>query len=145
MKLNEQEYKLLREIQQNEKHKKNYVKVTVLLMLHLGESLEKISIFLGISTQTIQLYTQTYQNKGLDFYLENHYLGYSGKLNKEQKQVLKTELNTNLYTTSQEIVGFIYSKFGISYTCTGLVSLLHKLGFSYKKTKLVPCEVNVEA
>jgi hypothetical protein len=55
MKLTDSEYKLLREIQQNEKHKRNYVKVTVLLMLHLGESLEKISIFLGISTQTVHL------------------------------------------------------------------------------------------
>jgi DNA topoisomerase VI subunit A len=42
MKLSEEDYKLLREIQQNEKHKKNYVKVTVLLMLHLGNSAEHI-------------------------------------------------------------------------------------------------------
>lgn len=145
MKLTEQEYKLLREVQQNEKHKRNYVKVTVLLMLHLGNSFENVAISLGISTQTIQLYTQTYQSKGLDFYLENHYLGYGGKLSEEQKQLLKTELKTNLYATSQEIVSFIASKFGISYTCTGLISLLHKLGFSYKKTKLVPCEVDIEA
>jgi transposase len=67
MKLTDSEYKLLREIQQNEKHKRNYVKVTVLLMLHLGESLEKISIFLGISTQTVYSYSQTYQTKGLDY------------------------------------------------------------------------------
>jgi transposase len=145
MKLSEEEYKLLREIQQNEKHKKNYVKVTVLLMLHLGESLEKISIFLGISTQTVKLYSQTYQEKGLDYYLENHYLGYSGKLTVEQKEILKEELNTNLYATSQEIADFIFSKFGIRYTSTGLVPLLHRLGFSYKKTKLVPCEVDIEA
>jgi hypothetical protein len=39
--MSEEEYKLLFEIQQNEKHKKNYVKVTVLLMLYLGKSLEK--------------------------------------------------------------------------------------------------------
>ncbi|NJL77540.1 MAG: IS630 family transposase, partial [Saprospiraceae bacterium] len=50
-----------------------------------------------------------------------------------------------MYATSQEIVSFILSKFGITYTCTGLVFLLHRLGFSYKKTKLVPCEVNVAA
>jgi transposase len=50
-----------------------------------------------------------------------------------------------LYATSQEIAHFIHATFGIRYTCTGLVSLLHKLGFSYKKTKLVPCEVEVEA
>ncbi|NJL77538.1 MAG: transposase [Saprospiraceae bacterium] len=121
------------------------MKVTVLLMIPLGNSFENIAVSLGISIPTIQLYSQTYQDKGLDFYLENHYLGYRGKLNEEQKEVLKTELNTNLYATSQEIVDFIASKFGIQYTSTGLVFLLHRLGFSYKKTKLVPCEVNIEA
>ncbi|GAB4487400.1 MAG: hypothetical protein OHK0045_07840 [Raineya sp.] len=145
MRLSEAEYKLLREIQQNEKHKKNYVKVTVLLMLHLDNSLENISVSLGISTQTIKLYIQTYQEKGLDYYLENHYLGYSGKLSPAQQAVLKEELRTNLYATSQAIADFIFSKFGIHYTCTGLVPLLHRLGFSYKKTKLVPCQVDTEA
>ncbi len=145
MKLSEAEYKLLREIQQNEKHKKNYVKATVLLMLHLGESLEKISTFLGISTQTVKLYCKTYQEKGLDYYLDNHYVGYSGKLNSEQQEILKEELRNNLYATSQQVVDFIASKFGIQYTSTGLIPLLHRLGFCYKKTKLVPCEADVEA
>jgi transposase len=144
MQLTEQEYKLLREIQQNEKHKKNYVKVTVLLMLHLGNSLENISISLGISTQTVKLYIQTYKEKGLDYYLENHYLGYSGKLTAEQKEVLKEELSTNLYATSQAIADFIFLKFGVKYTSTGLVPLLHRLGFSYQKIKSAPCEVDTE-
>ena len=37
MKLSDTDYSLLRELQQNEKHKRNYVKITVLLMLHLGK------------------------------------------------------------------------------------------------------------
>ncbi|GAB4126676.1 MAG: hypothetical protein OHK0045_06540 [Raineya sp.] len=61
--------------------------------------------------QTVKLYIQTYQEKGLDYYLENHYLGYSGKLTPEQKAVLKEELSTNLYATSQAIADFIFSKF----------------------------------
>jgi transposase len=105
-------------------------------MLHLGNSLENISISLVISTQTVKLYSKTYQEKGLDYYLENHYLGYSGKLTTEQKEVLKEELRTNLYATSQAIVAFIFSKFGVKYTSTGLIPLLHQLGFSYKKNKI---------
>jgi DNA-binding NarL/FixJ family response regulator len=72
MQLSEEEYQLLRELQQNEKHKRNYVKVTVLLMLHLGESEEKISIFLGISVGTISNYKHFYKASGLDTYLESH-------------------------------------------------------------------------
>jgi transposase len=101
-----------------------------------GYSLENISVSLGISTQTVKLYCQTYQEKVLDYCLENHCLGYNGKLTAEQKEILKEELSTHLYAISQEIVDFIASKFGIQHTSTGLVSLLHRLGFSYNKDKV---------
>lgn len=144
MELSEEEYQLLREIQQNEKHKRNYVKVTVLLMLYLGESIEKISIFLGISTSTISNYRKFYESNGLAAYLATHYVGYSGKLNPTQQSLLKAEIKANVYSSSTSICTFIRSEFGISYTPNGLVPLLHQLGFSYKKTKLVPCEADKE-
>jgi len=145
MKVSQEEYKLLREIQQNEKHKKNYVKVTVLLMLHLENSFENIASSLGISVQTISIYVKNYELLGLDTYLESNYLGYSGKLDEAQKEVLREELTTNLYHTTKEIIAFILSKFKVKYTSGGLIYLLHQLGFCYKKTKIVPCEVNIEA
>jgi hypothetical protein len=42
MKLSDTEYILLRELQQNEKHKRNYVKITYLMLLHLGKSKKDI-------------------------------------------------------------------------------------------------------
>jgi DNA-binding NarL/FixJ family response regulator len=53
MKLSDTDYSLLRELQQNEKRKRNYVKITVLLMLHLGKSAEEIGLCLGISAATV--------------------------------------------------------------------------------------------
>lgn len=47
MKLSEAEYKSLRAMQRNERHKRDYVKITVLLMLHLGQSIEIIALSLG--------------------------------------------------------------------------------------------------
>jgi transposase len=88
MKLHEEEYKLLREIQRNEKHKKNYVKITVLLMLHLDNSFENIALSLGISTQTVVNDVEKYETLGLDSYLKNNYLAYSGKLTAEQEKIL---------------------------------------------------------
>jgi hypothetical protein len=34
--------------------------------------------------------------------------------------------------------------FGVEYTQQGVVDLLNRIGFTYKKTKEVPCECNVE-
>lgn len=71
-------------------------------------------------------------------------MGYSGKLSGAQQTILQAELRMNIYANSASICAFILSKFGISYTPNGLIPLLHQLGFSYKKTKLVPCEADKE-
>ncbi len=143
MQLDPQTYRLLRELQRNEKHKRNYVKVTVLLMLHLGERVEKISTCLGISEATVHNYEQKYVSKGLDVYLEDDYVAYQGKLNAEEKSVLSEELTRNVYQNTAQIVHYVEQRFGKPYTCQGIVPLLHRLGFVYKKTKLAPCEADV--
>lgn len=142
-KLSDTEYRFLRELQQNEKHKRNYVKVTVLLMLHLDKSVEEISLCLRISTGTVLNYAKKYEQSGLDSYLEDNYVAYRGKLTAEEQAILVEELSVHLYQNTAQIADFIAKRFGKQYTCQGLVPLLHRLGFSYKKTKLVPCEAGV--
>ncbi len=143
-KLSDSDRTLLREIQQNEKHKKNYVKVTILLGLDKGNSPEDLMDLLGVSSSTFYRYVSYYKEVGLDAYLEEHYLGYWGKLDSFQLASLQEELARNFYTDSQAIVDWIWVNFGISYTSEGLVPLLHRIGFCYKKTKQVPCEANLE-
>lgn len=143
--LSTKEYELLREMQRNEKHKRNYVKITTLLMLHLGESPEKISLCLGISPSTIDNYKRTYEASDLDFYLSDSYKAYQGKLSPADQETLRLELQDKLYHNTAQIRDYIQKKFGVSYTCPGLVPLLHRLGFSYKKTKLVPEKADLEA
>lgn len=104
MKLPSTEYQYLRELQRNAKHKRNYVKITVLLMLHMVESYEKIALCLGISDSTVSNYEKKYQAKGLDLHLQDHYHGYEGKLNEEEQKVLCAELDNNLYL---KLIGFL--------------------------------------
>ncbi|MGI8494591.1 MAG: helix-turn-helix domain-containing protein [Pyrinomonadaceae bacterium] len=70
--LPEKERKLLREIQRNEKSKRDYVKVTVLLMLDLGETPAKIALFLGIDDGRIYRHLENYQTTGLNKFLDNN-------------------------------------------------------------------------
>ncbi len=143
--LEEKERKLLREIQRNEKYKRDYVKVTILLMLDLGQSPQNIALFLGIHDSTVYRYLETYQTLGLDKYLENNYLGYWGKLSSHEMARLRTELKTRLYENAEEICCFIKAEFGVEYRAEGLVPLLHRIGFEYKKTKQVPCRADEAA
>ncbi len=105
--LPEKERELLREIQRNEKYKRDYVKVTVLLMLDLGEKPEQIALFLGIDDGTVYRHRLAYQAKGLDGYLENNYQGYWGKLSSHQMSLVRRELKSRLYENSEEMCGWI--------------------------------------
>lgn len=143
--LEEKERKLLREIQRNEKSKRDYVKVTILLMLDLGETPQKIALFLGIDDGTVYRHLENYQTTGLDKHLENNYTGYWGKLSSHDLSRLRTELKTRLYENAQQICGFIKAEFGVEFRAEGLVALLHRIGFEYKKTKQVPCKADEAA
>jgi hypothetical protein len=57
---------------------------------------------------------------------------------------LRTELKSNIYTNSQGISSWIKASFGVSYTPQGVVELLNRIGFTYKKTKEVPCESSAQ-
>ena len=56
----------------------------------------------------------------------------------EEKEEMKEHLRNKLYRTANEIRLYIKDKFGINYSEYGVVKLLHKLGFVYKKTTLIP-------
>lgn len=101
LKLSDSERVLLKEIQRNEKGKRNYVKVTLLLGLDQGQSIGVLSSLLGINESTAYRYISQYKEKGLEDYLENNYVGYWGKLNSFQLARLQEELRKNVYTDSQ--------------------------------------------
>ncbi len=45
---------------------------------------------------------------------------------------------TNLYSTSKAVMNFVYENLGVIYKESGIIALLHRLNFVYKKTSLVP-------
>ncbi len=138
LELAEKERKLLREIQRNEKYKRDYVKVTIVLMWDLGETPQKIALFLGIDDSTLYRHLESYQSKGLDGYLENNYSGYWGKLSSMEMSRLRRELNSRLYENAEDIARWIEVNCGVKYMPEGLVPLLHRIGLVFKKTKQVP-------
>ncbi len=54
------------------------------------------------------------------------------------------ESYSKIYPTTQSVIEFVKSEFGVQYTVSGITSLLHKLEFSYKKPKGVPCKADPE-
>ncbi|MCP4160129.1 MAG: IS630 family transposase, partial [Deltaproteobacteria bacterium] len=93
---------------------------------------------------TIRRYENIYLADGHKEYLKDNYIAYWGKLDSFQLAKLVEELTTNLYHTASEAADWIEKEFGVKYNHKGLVKLLHRLGFVYKKTKLIPSKADAE-
>ena len=113
-------------------------------MLSKGFSAEDVAQSLGIHISTLYRYSKSYCAVGLSDFLATNYDGYWGNLSSVEISLLRTELKRAIYTDSKSVGIWIKNRFGVSYTSSGVVDLLNRIGFTYKKTKEVPCERNIE-
>jgi transposase len=135
----------LRQMQRREKDKRRLIKITVILMLDRGISVEDITYTFGIDASTIYRYAEKYRSsKRIEEYLRDEYTAYSGKLTAEQLKEIATTLRQQLHRTAKEVVALVKERFGLSYTATGILPVLKSLGFVYKKTRQASSKVTTE-
>lgn len=142
MRLSTSEREELRKLQRNLCGSSDYVRVTCILMLDNGYTPSAISDCLGMNISTIYRYRSSYVHGGAAELLENRHKGYWGLLDSRQLSMLQKELREQVYTDSKSVAQWIKNTFGIEYTSQGVVDLLNRIGFTYKKTTEVPCEAN---
>src|SRR5690606_12065918 len=82
---------------------------------------------------------------GVDGVVRFDYQGRQSRLTTEQEVSLQSELKEHLYTSTEQIQALIEEEWGIQYSRSGLRDLLHRLGFVYKKTKILPGKADGQA
>ncbi|NJK83667.1 MAG: IS630 family transposase [Saprospiraceae bacterium] len=140
--INTDEKLALKKLQKQVQERWLYVRITSILMLSEGFSVFQISNILGIDDNSVYRYQKAYNELDLTVFLSRDYQGYFGKLDSVQLGKLCAELNSKLYTSTQEVCLYVQKTFGVKYSCQGMCHLLERLGFSYKKTKSVPCKAD---
>lgn len=110
-----------------------------------GWSLEEVSNALLLDTETLRSYVQKYEEGGINKLLEKNYKGRHSFLTHKQKAALAKHLETNLYRTTQEIILYVKRALKVGYSQSGMTKLLHELGFTYKKPKLIPSGIDFQA
>jgi len=120
-------------------------KIKSILLVNAGYSFEEIARILLLDDSTIRRWYITFQDEGIDGLLRYNYLGSESKLTKEQIESLDKHLEGTIYLSAKEICHFIEKTFGVQYTIPGVTTLLHKLGYTYKKPKHVPGKLNPQA
>ena len=140
--LSTSEIDALRKLQRNPAGSSDYVRVTCILMLSMGNSPSFVSDCLGIDCSSVCRYRNAYLHGGSGELLKNRHKGYWGLLDSRQLSVLRRELKRHIYTDAGSVSDWIYQSFGVRYTVQGTVDLLNRIGFTYKKTTEVPCEAD---
>ena len=120
------------------KNKRDADRIKAIYSLAVGHNIAQVASILMVEEQTLRNYLTRYQLGGIEALLKNNHKGSLCKLHKDEIKTLKLELENTIHLTTQSVIDYVKSQFGISYTQSGMRDLLHRLGYEYKKPKLVP-------
>lgn len=120
-------------------------RINAVILLGTGWTLEEVSNALLLDSETLRAYVKQFEEGGVEKLLEQGCRGKQSLLTQEQKNELISHLESTLYRTTQEIVLYVKRIFKIKYSRSGMTKLLHELGFTYKKPKLIPSGIDFQA
>jgi len=143
--LTEEERKELHRRIRQAKDRRTADRLRVILYKSEGYKNHVIAHLLQISINSVSTYLKRYLAGGLDALCATNYQGKQPRLTPEQQEVLKIELKTHIYNTAGQVIAWVEKQFGVTYTVRGMHTLLKRLGFTYKKNRLVPSKADPEA
>jgi len=135
--LSQDEIASLRLSHKRERNKRFAYRINAIILLGSGWTLEEVKDALLLDEETLRSYTSSYREGGLRLLLKSNHQGSEPNLSKKQIVNLQKELDTNIHLTSQSVIEYVKNKFQISYSLSGMRDLLHRIGYEYKKPKLV--------
>ena len=142
--LTAREVLILHEAHHSSRLRKSADRIKTILFLNEGYSYAQTAKLLLLDDITIRRYEKEYKKKGIDGLLENRYQGSLANLTKEQEAGLKKHLRSKIYQTVKGVIAYVEKTYQISYSIEGMTHLLHRMKFTYKKTKVIPGKVNIE-
>jgi transposase len=126
------------------KDKRSADRIKAVYLWGIGYSYEEIARVLMLDETTLRRYVERFKEVGVDGLLESRYAGGVADMTTIQQKELAHYLEANTLPTASAVVAYIEEKYRIVYTPNGVTKLLHRLGFSYKKPRVIPGKVNLE-
>ena len=120
-------------------------KVNAVILLGTGWRLKQVKEALLLDDETLRLYVAKYREGGVKELIATGHKGSQPQLIEKQEELLVEELDTNIHLTSASVIEYVRNTFGVNYSVSGMRDLLHRLGYEYKKPKLVPGNPDLEA
>jgi transposase len=109
-----------------------------------GKTQEETALILGVSVKTVSRCARCYEQHGVAGLepiskkkIRNH-----SHLEPEQEQELRAHLQEKLYPNAKAIRAYLYERYGVKYSVSGVQALLQRLGFSFKKVSVAPVKAD---
>jgi transposase len=142
--LTAQEIEILREAHYSAFDRKHADRIKAVLFLNQGFTYGQTAKLLMLDETTIRSYVSQFKKGGVDLLVEDNYSGSASFLSVSEQQELTRHLKDQTLKTVKEIVFYVQQKYGKKYAIEGMTHLLHKLGFVYKKTKIIPGKLDAQ-
>lgn len=113
-------------------------RANAILLLDDGKSCALIAEFLYLDDDTIRSWYKPYRSGGLDRLTTFDWKGGLSFLDAGQEAELCDWLEGRLCRDTRPVRAFIEAGFGVHYSHSGCLKLLHRLGFEYRKPKALP-------
>jgi len=137
--LSTEEVSQLRELARITRDKKTADRIRIILALGNGHSARHVAELFLIDEDTVTKWRNKYLKRRLfTDWLATGTTGYNGKISSDQERELSTYIETETVTDAATVVDYIKAQYSKNYTVNGVTKLLHRLGFVYKQTTLIP-------
>lgn len=119
--------------------------MNALLLLDDGWTAEAVAQALFIDAETVRAHRRLYGANGRAGVERLAYVGHGPVLSEAQTAELSAELSGHIYLTAKAVCGFVAARFGVAYTPHAMARLLGRIGYVWKRPKVVPAKADADA
>lgn len=134
----------LRAAHRRTRHVREAYRINAVILLAQGRTVADVADALLIDPDTVRGYFKRYRQGGLEQLLRMSFVGSEAWLDARQLAELDAHLQERLHQSAASVARWVKEHWGVSYTASGMTAVLHRLGYSYKKPKLVPGKADPE-
>ena len=135
----------LRAAHRSAREKRVADRIKAVVLLATGWSAEQVAEVLQVDPNTVRNHFRRYQAGGVEALRNAAYRGSACELSDAELAILDAHLQEHLYPTAKAVAQWVEVTFEVPYTESGMTALLHRLGYVYKKPKLIPGKADAEA
>jgi transposase len=120
-------------------------RANALILLDKGMSYSQVAEVLLLDDSTIREWRRIFDAGGIDALWTFDFKGGFSPLSSAQMDEFRAWAYETLPESTAVVGHFIQQRFGLEYTRSGLIKLMHRIGFDWKKPESVPIRIDAQA